>query len=244
MPVARRWGGRKINAAPYEAYDAVRELIELYGPDRLDRFGKWLDSVDQQLGGEDKFTQFLKLRERLRRDPYDLPKRRIQRGDSAAIVEAILALMRRNPKRVWTTSEFADRFSKSVKAMWHLLSQMSDRGLIEVVDKGLGQWALCEARIAPKKTVSGRMIEKLYGVQEMRWSPLARAIGVDPAAMSTPAQSLRRIGILPPADRHPDPNKRAPLRLTADTRARMDRGEVICDRRGFVLWAPTETGQI
>jgi hypothetical protein len=30
MPMARRWGERQIDAAPYEAHDAVRELIELF----------------------------------------------------------------------------------------------------------------------------------------------------------------------------------------------------------------------
>jgi hypothetical protein len=241
MPTARQWAG--LDAAPYETYDAVRELIELYGPDRLDRFEKWFDSVDQQLGGEDKFSQLLKLRERLRKDRYDLPKRRLQRGKSPAIVEKILTLMRRDPKRFWTTSKLANRFGLSVKAMWHLTRQMEARGLIVLVDEGRRLWGLPEAGIPTRKTKGGQIIEKLIAVEEMRFSALARAIGVSPEFLSTPVKTLRRNGVLPPADRHRDPNKRPPLRLSAEARSKIERGEVIRDQRGAILWAPVDAGQ-
>jgi hypothetical protein len=172
-----------------------------------------------------------------------LPRRRPQGGNSPAIAEKILTLMRRNPKRCWTTSGLAHKFGKSVKAMRHLTSQMSERGLIALVDEGRRLWALREAGIPTRKTVSGRIIEKLIAVEEMRYSALARAIGVDPPAMSAPVKSLRRNNVLEAAARHTDPNKRPPLRLSADVRARIERGEVIRDRRRSILWAPADAGQ-
>jgi hypothetical protein len=120
---------------------------------------------------------------------------------------------------------------------------MCDRHLIVVIDKGRGLLALPEAGIPMTKSVSGRIIEKLDAAHEMRFSPLARAIGIEPTTMSTPVQTLRRIGVLEPPDRHADPNKRAPLRLSADARAKIGRRETIRDRRGFILWAPPDAGQ-
>ena len=117
-----------------------------------------------------------------------------QRGNSPAIAEKILTLMRRNPKRFWTTSGLAHKFGKSVKALRHLTSHMCERGLIALADEGRRLWALREAGIPTRKTVGGRIIEKLIAVEEMRYSALARAIGVDPPAMSAPVQSLRRNG--------------------------------------------------
>jgi hypothetical protein len=243
VPLTRQWGDRRLDAAPEEAYYLICDLITLAAPDCLDRLSKFFDSLEQQWGGENKFDQLLKLREKLKADRRDWPKRRPQRGNSAAIVEAILALMRRNPKRCWTTSDLAGRLGKSVKAIWHLTSEMCDRHLIVVVDKGRGLLALREAGIPITKSVGGRIIEKLDALPEMRFSPLARAIGIEPAAMSTPVQTLRRIGVLEPPDRHADPNKRAPLRLSADARAKIGRRETIRDRRGFILWAPADAGQ-
>ena len=173
----------------------------------------------------------------------ELLKKKQEGGNSPAIAEKILALMRRNPKRFWTTSGLAHKFGKSVKAMRHLTSHMCERGLIALVDEGRRLWALREASIPTRKTVSGRIIEKLIAVEEMRYSALARAIGVDPPAMSAPVQSLRRNNVLEAASRHPDPNKRPPLRLSADARAKIERGEVIRDRRRFILWAPADVGQ-
>jgi hypothetical protein len=172
-----------------------------------------------------------------------LPRRRPQRGDSPAIAEKILTLMRRNPKRLWTTSGLAHKFGKSVKAMRHLTSHMCERGLIALADEGRRLWALREAGIPIRKTVGGRIIEKLIAVEEMRYSALARAIGVDPPAMSAPVRSLRRNNVLEAATRHPDTNKMPPLRLSADTRAKIERGEVIRDRRRSILWAPADAGQ-
>jgi hypothetical protein len=172
-----------------------------------------------------------------------LPRGRPQRGNSPAIAEKILTLMRRNPKRLWTTSGLAYKFGKPVKAMRHLTSNMCERGLIALVDEGRRLWGLQEASIPTRKTVSGRIIEKLIAVKEMRYSALARAIGVDPPAMSAPVQSFRRNNVLEAATRHPDPNKRPPLRLSADARAKIERGEVIRDRRRFILWAPADGGK-
>jgi DNA-binding transcriptional ArsR family regulator len=173
----------------------------------------------------------------------NLPRRAPQRGNSPAIAEKILTLMRRNPKRCWTTSGLAHKFGKSIKAMRHLTSDMRERGLIALVDEGRRLWALREAGIPTRKTVSGRIIEKLIAVEEMRYSVLARAIGVDPPAMSAPLRSLRRNNVLEAATRHPDTNKRPPLRLSADARAKIERGEVIRDRRRSILWAPADAGQ-
>jgi hypothetical protein len=172
------------------------------------------------------------------------PRRPPQRGNSPAIAEKILTLMRRNPKRLWTTSGLAHKFGKSVKAMRHLTSHMSERGLIALVDEGRRLWAPREAGIPTRKTVSGRIIEKLIAAEEeMRYSALARAIGVDPPAMSAPVRSLRRNNVLEAAARHRDTNKRPPLRLSADARAKIERGEVIRDRRRSILWAPAAAGQ-
>jgi len=173
----------------------------------------------------------------------NLPGRRPQRGNSPAMADKILTLMRRNPKRFWTTSGLAHKFGKSVKVMRHLTSHMCERGLIALADEGRRLWALREAGIPTRKTVSGRIIEKLIAVEEMRYSALARAIGVDPPAMSAPVRSLRRNNVLEAAARHPAPNKRPPLRLSADARAKIERGEVIRDRRRSILWAPADAGQ-
>jgi hypothetical protein len=233
-----QWAGRRCDATPEAPWDVIYDLIALATPKRFARLGEWFDSIAGQWGGEDKFNQLLKLRDALRADPDNFPKRRAQRGESAAIVEDILALMRTDPKRFRSRADLADEFGKTVKAIWHLTTEMCDRGLIEVVDRGKGLLGIPGASAGKKKSVSGRIIEKLIEVHEMRFSDLARAIGVEPYAMSTPVQTLRRIGILEPGDRHPDPNKRAPLRLSADVRAKVSRGKTITDRRGFVLWAP------
>jgi biotin operon repressor len=235
--LTRKWGERRSDIGLGDVYDVAFDLIELAGPSRFDRLGSWFDSIEQQWGGEDKYTQLLKLRDVV--TSLDFPKRRPQRGDSPAIAEAILALMRPNPKRPWSRPELAGKLDKSVKAIWHLTTEMCDRGLLDVVDQGLGLLALREAGITVKKSVSGRIIEWLIANHEGRFSVVARAIGIEPTAMSTPVQSLRGLSILEPADPHPDPNERAPLRLTADARAMIGQRETIYDRRGFVLWAPT-----
>jgi len=96
-----------------------------------------------------------------------------------------------------------------------------------------------------RKSVSQRIIEGLIAVPNQRFSALARAIGVDPVAMSTPVGTLRRIGVLAPADPNgpADPNQRAPLMLSADARAKIAQGETIRDRRGFVLWPAERAGE-
>jgi hypothetical protein len=102
--LAQQWGGQQ-----FDTYDLVLDLIDLAGPSRFDRLGSWFDSIEQQWGGEDKYTQLVKLHDELGDDPQNFPKRRPQRGKSIAIVKGILVLMRRNPKRFWVTSELADK---------------------------------------------------------------------------------------------------------------------------------------
>jgi hypothetical protein len=232
-----QWGGRRLDATPEQASMIVLELIRLAGANH-DRLAKWFDSVERQWGGEDKFSQVLKLRDRLKADPLDWPKRRPQRGHSPAIAEKILGLMRANVNRFWTTRQLAGKVRKSIKVVQHITSDMRARGLIVVVDKGKGLLALPEGCTEIRKSVGGRIIEKLIGAQEMRFSTLARAIGIDPTAMSTPVQTLRRIGVLEAADSAAYRSARPPLRLSAGVRAKIAQKETIRDRRGFVLWAP------
>jgi hypothetical protein len=229
--------GRRLDATPEETYTLVLDLLRLAGPNR-DRLVKRFASVEQQWGGEDKFSQALKLRDALKADPWVWPKRRPQRGHSPAIVEKILGLMRADVNRFWTNRQLARRVRRSYKSVWHITRSMCGRGLIVVVDEGKGLLALPEACVETRKSVSGRIIEKLIAAREMRFSPLARAIGIDPVAMSTPVQTLRRIGVLEAADSAANPNARPPLRLSAEARAKIARKETIRDRRGFILWTP------
>jgi hypothetical protein len=245
VPLTRQWGRRRLDAAPEEAYYLICDLITLAAPDCLDRLSKFFDSLEQQWGGENKFDQLLKLREKLKADRRDWPKRRAQRGGSGATVEAILALMRADPKRFWTTSQLARKLRKSIKVIQHLTSDMRARGLIARADHGRGLLCLPAHGLEIRKSVSGRIIEKLIPVAEMRFSAVARAIEMEPPAISTPVATLRRIGVLEPADPNgpSDPRKRTPLRLSADARDKIARGQVIRDRRGFILWAPADAGQ-
>jgi hypothetical protein len=235
--LTRQWGGRRLDATPEETYTLVLDLLRLAGPNR-DRLVKWFASVEQQWGGEDKFSQALKLRDALNADPWVWPKRRPQRGQIPAIVEKILGLMRADVNRFWTNRQLARRLRRSYKSVWHITRSMCDRGLIVVVDEGKGLLALPEACVETRKSVSGRIIEKLIAAREMRFSPLARAIGIDPVAMSTPVQTLRRIGVLEAGDSAAYASARPPLRLSAEARAKIARKETIRDRRGFILWAP------
>jgi hypothetical protein len=245
ISLARQWAGRKIDAAPEEAWRLVYDLITLAGPNRIERLGALLDSLERQWGGKNKFDQLREYRDRLRVDPLDWPKRRAQRGGSGATVEAILALMRADPKRFWTTSQLARKLRKSIKVIQHLTSDMRARGLIARADHGRGLLCLPAHGLEIRKSVSGRIIEKLIPVAEMRFSAVARAIEMEPSTISTPVATLRRIGVLEPADPNgpSDPRKRTPLRLSADARDKIARGQVIRDRRGFILWAPADAGQ-
>jgi hypothetical protein len=235
--LTRQWGRRRLDAAPEDAYTLVLDLIRLAGANR-NRLMQWFDSVEQQWGGKDKFSQVLKLRDRLKADPLDWPKRRPQRGQSAAMVEKILGLMRADVTRFWTTRQIAGRVRKSIKSVQHITSDMRARGLIVVVDMGKGLLGLPETCMQTRKSVGGRIIEKLIDAREMRFSPLARAIGIDPVAMSTPVRTLRRVGVLEAADSAAYRSARPPLRLSAEARAKIARKETIRDGRGFILWAP------
>jgi hypothetical protein len=237
ISLALEWAGvHRQYSQPEAADELVDDLITVAGENIAKLRRQFGVLEDQWSGGPVKFQQLMKLRDRLRRDPWDwpIPKPAV-RERAANTAKKIRALMEVNSACLWTPSQVADKLNEPVTHIRHVMTEMRLRKLIERVDQGRGLHGLRGRHVRSAKLVATHIVELLLSAphNEMQWKAMHDAIGQQ---LKSPMDTLRQIGVLEP----PDPNRRGLLKLSARWIPRLKARELVRAGNGLLLW-PTET---
>ena len=224
----RQWAGPQWDSKPEAARDFLDDFIKVAGPNRAKRLGELFDHLARQWASPgQKFIWLKKYRDRMKDDPLYWPQMRPMRTTSSDILaERVIALMDRNLTRHWTVRELARRFQVTIYKMDGLTMEMRIRRWIVLADEGQGLLTVPRPGLQIKKTVPRRIIDNLIASGDgIGFAAMRAIIGQNIGAQ---VNKLRKIGILDPG---------SPLKLSQDTRERINRNHVIRNRRR-ILWAP------
>jgi hypothetical protein len=230
IALVRNWAGP---LAPMKrANDIVNDFVTAAGSNRAARIGELFDHLERQWrwDGKRKLSELQKYQDGLKADPLYWPKHRPTRrsrtrGDADA--EAILKLVRRGPR---TRKELMRAMGKSGPTINNLTVAMCRRG--QLVKVGLAKWALPGS--GEYASASNQIVAALIKHGEMPAKALRELIGRTATASTMAIHTLRRNGVLAPADY-------GPVRLSPDSLVKVRRGEPIRGpegRGGRIFWAP------
>jgi len=245
----RRWGDREWDTNLDGPRDEVDAFIEIVGP-RGGREGivELFDHLARQWAqGRQKLAWLRKYRDDIQAKPRHWPPLRPMRTvGSDAEAAAVIALMRSRPKTEWTVSLLASERGKPVSYMDHLTTEMRFRGMLVMADEGRGVLAIPRSGLEIKKTITRRIIDILIATEnhEMGYVAMRDAIGSN---IARAVHHLRKIGVLCPSphagcwtraeDGGPPIRLGAPLKLSEDALAKIERGQPIRNERR-TLWTP------
>jgi hypothetical protein len=110
--LTRQWAGTKWGATPEVALEFVYGFLTEAGQFRIPVVAKIYDFLDKQPWSTDsrKFRRLQEHRTKMAGDPTYVPTLALwSKRKTDEIIEAILKLMRTNPKRPWASCELAER---------------------------------------------------------------------------------------------------------------------------------------
>jgi hypothetical protein len=227
------------SAAPDQVHAAqVNRLIAAAGPDRV----AWLDELFGHLDaqwrvpGTQKIEWIDKYADRMRRHPRYWPQLRQLR--ESPDVDAIIALLREAPGQRLDKAQLAREIPKIRKitdaALTTMLGLLVRGGKIDRVADGV--YTLPGSTAAPYIRPSQLIVRELIAAPHylMTRAELQAMIGGTETTTNKAIWTLRRGGVLAASER----GLRGWVALTPESLAKIQRGEVIRDGRGGVLWAP------
>jgi hypothetical protein len=245
--LVRQWGRSEPewDAAPEAApSDFVEDWFEIAGPARHARVRELINHQEQLWRTDDrrKLDRLRKYRDRMKADPQLCPPittHRTTPGDTRGdrgnrLATAIMNLIQQKPDRLWKVSTLASKFRETEPTIRNVVLALIRYGKLMWIDKGKGLLGLPRPDIKTKSWASRRIIEMLIPAPAgIAYLQLEGAIGYK---IVSAIATLRKLGVLEPGDF----SRRAPIRLSADARDKIDRGHRIRDGRRHILWEPAD----
>jgi hypothetical protein len=238
--LTRQWAAPKWGATPEVALEFVYGFLTEAGEFRMPVVAKIYDFLDKQPWSTDsrKFRRLQEHRAEMAADPTYVPTLALwSKRKTDEIIEAVLKLMRTNPKRPWASCELAERLALPRHVMRYVTKVMCNRTppqLRRLAQRG--PFALPDTNIQTRKPGTWRALQMLFEkrVQGVTFTEFQIVIGPTPSALRT----LRRHGLATPAD----PKRKARIWPTPKAVALMERGEPIRNKSNVILWAPEHAG--
>jgi hypothetical protein len=216
----RLWGTGhgELKSQPTAPREFLDDLIVIAGQHRFPVLTEVFDHYEHRrwCWPAQKIERIKGIREEMKRDRYWRPRLHEWRSArSDPVATAILALMKTNPKRLWTLSALAKRLKKSRQTIYLVTIDMRLRSEIDLIDAARGLYGLPKCGKEIKKSGSVRMIEILLTEPDhaMRYVTLERAVG---SLIAGSLFRLRKKRVMDPGD----PSKQSPIKLSKDALAK------------------------
>jgi hypothetical protein len=207
----------------------INLLIEAAGPRRVEWLDDLIVQVDNQRrrSGAWKMNRLKQYAETMRKDPRHLPRLRKLRGwPDSKVVLKILEAAARGMSADEILPAFRRHRAITRGALVNVLISMTRNGLIERYSDGI--YGVPRSVGEHYESIPRRIFKLALAVPETTRAALIGATGCSSGSVSGAIDNLRKRGLFDPSV----------VAVSAEARAKAERGETIFNKKGKVFWAP------